>query len=131
MADATQPNTKPASASSASATPSTPSTPVKKKWADMNEAERAILKTTKLSLAVDAVKKGARPGLPIKVGDHTLTLRPTGVSEKGSVAYGYKPAIILFEGQRLRINKISFSLLNDHDTASDSVDWDSLAESNG
>ena len=105
-------------------------TPNKKlTWAEMTVAQRTAFKQDSMGKAVEAVKHGARAGIQVKVGDHTLTLRPTGVSERGSVAYGYKPSVILYEGQRLRINKISFSIINDQDTSTGDVDWDNLTAS--
>lgn len=108
--------------------PSTaPTTPVKKDWLTMTKTERDAEKQRRLGLAIQAVKKGARPGVQFKIGDHTLTARPSGVTEKGSVSYNFPPVTINYEGQQLRINKFSVSLLASAE-AEGSIDWDKLTQ---
>lgn len=118
---------KPASVPSQPAQSALPAVATKKQWVDMTKAERDIDKATKLQGAISAVKKGARNGIPFKIGEFTMTARPSGVTEKGSMTYSYPPQVIMFEGQQLRINRFSVSLLGAVDAESSSaVDWDHL-----
>jgi len=110
---------KPQAASASSAT-----TP-KKDWLTMTKAERDAEKAKRLGMAVEAVKKGARSGVQFKIGEHTLTARPSGVTDKGSVSYSFPPVTIQYEGQPMRINKFSVSLLSQGDSEG-GIDWDSL-----
>lgn len=112
--------TKPASVPVSTATPTKP-----KQWTDMTKAERDAEKQKRLGMAVQAVKKGARPGIQFKIGDHTLTARPSGVTDKGSVSYSFPPVTLNYEGQQMRINKFSVSLLASAE-AEGSIDWDKL-----
>lgn len=99
--------------------------PKVKTWMDMSKDERDAEKAKRLGMAVQAVKKGARSGIQFKIGDHTLTARPSGVTDKGSVSYSFSPTTIQFEGHQLRINKFSVSLLASTE-AEGSIDWDKL-----
>jgi len=112
-------------AASVPSTSTTPATPVKKDWLTMTKPERDAEKAKRLGMAIEAVKKGARSGVKFKIGEHTLTARPSGVTDKGSVSYNFPPVTIDYEGQPMRINKFSVSLLASGD-AEGGIDWDSL-----
>lgn len=97
-----------------------------KQWADMSREEREAFKTARKAQAIDLVRQGGFPaGIMVKVGDHTLTLRPSGVSDRGSVAYSLSPTILETRGKHLRINKVSISVLA-ADAPDDVVEGDIL-----
>jgi hypothetical protein len=102
------------------------STPTKKKsWQDMSKEERSAESTLKKAEAIKKIATGEFPkGLRFKVGDHTLTLKPSGVSEKGSVSYNLAPTTLELMGGdgkvfNIRINRVSMSVLN---TADDTLE---------
>lgn len=95
-----------------------------KTWQEMTKDERALESHRKKQEAITKVKTGDFPaGIRIKVGEHTLTLKPSGVSEKGSVSYSLSPTILELGEKRVRINKVSFSVLvEDTDLSLDGVE---------
>ena len=83
-----------------------------KQWADMTKQERETFKAERKGQAISLIKEKKFPaGVTIKVGDNTMTLRPSGVSDKGSVAYSLPPTTLQYKGKHLRINKVSISVL--------------------
>lgn len=123
-----QKDTKPASTPSSPITPTMPSSTTKKSWMDMSKVERDADKATKLSSAIIAVKKGAKSGVQFKIGEFTLTARPSGVTDKGNVSYNFPSQVIPYEGDQLRINKFSVTIMK-AGTAEDpqGIDWDTLS----
>lgn len=76
--------------------------------------EKRELRAARKREAIETVKTGAFPtGIRVKVGEFTLTCRPSGVSEKGSVSYNHPPAVLAIGGRKVRVNQISLSILND------------------
>jgi len=76
--------------------------------------EKKALRAERRDQAVAAVRSGDFPtGVRVKVGEFTLTCRPTGVSEKGSIAYSHPPMVLNIGGRKVRINQISISVLNE------------------
>lgn len=75
---------------------------------------KAALKAERKEKAIASVKTGAFPtGVRVKIGEFTLTCRPSGVSEKGSVSYSHPPMVLNIGGRNVRINQVSISVLND------------------
>src|SRR5437867_6374659 len=83
-------------------------------YRELTPDQKKALRQARREEAIAAVKEGDFPtGIHVKVGEFTLTCRPTGVSEKGSIAYGH-PAMVLQVGSRkVRVNQISLSVLNE------------------
>lgn len=85
-----------------------------------------------LARAVKLVNSGKFPAfLRYKIMDHTLTLKVSGSTDKGSVTYSSSPGKIEFLDpsgtvQELRINRVSVSILG-HDAPAD----DGLEAANG
>ena len=72
------------------------------------EAEKA----KKHACAIASIGTGQFPaGVRFKLGEHTLTTSPQGVSGTGGVSYGISPSIIQVGKYRVRINKVSFTVL--------------------
>ncbi len=105
----------------------TPAKAPRKKWAEMSKAEREADKVIRVNRAIEAVKnKHAAPSFPVTIGDFTLTCRPSGMTEKGSMSYSYPSKIIVVGGKQVRINQLSVSVYPDGSDTTD-TDWDSLA----
>lgn len=89
-----------------------PSTPVKKDWASMSKEERHEFSLKKKVQAISKVQEGDFPAaVRVKLGEHTLFAKPSGVSEKGSVSYSVSPTILTLGNKQVRINKINISVL--------------------
>lgn len=83
-------------------------------WVQKTKEELAQSK----AIALGKVQSGAFPaGIRVKVGDHTLTTRPSGVSAGGGVSYSISPGIYQLGEHRVRINKMSMTVLADKETA--------------
>jgi hypothetical protein len=84
---------------------------------NMTETEKTAYDTAKAerhSKAIAKVSAGDFPaGVRFKLGDHTLTAHPQGVSEKGGVSYSASPSTIQIGKYHVRINKVSFTVLAD------------------
>jgi len=82
---------------------------------NMTEAEKKAYDAAKAErhdLAVAKASSGDFPaGIRFKLGDHTLTAHPQGVSEKGGVSYSASPSTIQIGKFHVRINKVSFTVL--------------------
>ena len=88
------------------------STPVKKDWASMSKQERHDFSLAKKVQAISKVQEGDFPAaVRVKLGEHTLFAKPSGVSEKGSVSYSVNPTILTLGNKQVRINKINISVL--------------------
>lgn len=87
-------------------------------------------RAAELARAVGLVNSGKFPAfLRYKILDHTLTLKVTGSTDKGSVTYSGSPGNVKFTDptgaeQQLRINRISVSILG-----KDAPDTDGLEPS--
>lgn len=88
-------------------------------WAKLSKEERTALKSARRSEAVAKIKEGSFPGgVQCKIGDHTLTMQPSGVSATGGVSYSYSPSIISVTSKsgkvlRMRINQMNVTLLGE------------------
>lgn len=88
---------------------------VKKDWTSMTKEERHIFSLAKKLEAIDKVKAGDFPSaVRVKIGEHTLFAKPSGVSEKGSVSYSINPTILTIGNKQVRINKMNVSVLATH-----------------
>ena len=89
------------------------SAPAKKKeWADMSKDERHLFTVQKKVAAIAKVQEGDFPSaVRVKLGEHTLYAKPSGVSEKGSVSYSINPTILTIGNKQVRINKLNLSVL--------------------
>jgi hypothetical protein len=93
-------------------TPATKPTTVKKEWKDMSKQERHDLSLAKKVQAITKVQEGDFPAaVRVKLGEHTLFAKPSGVSEKGSVSYSINPTILTLGNKQVRINKLNLSVL--------------------
>lgn len=109
-----QPTTNPTSGST------TNTTKPQIDWQKMSTQQREEFKAAKKAAALAKVKGGDFPkGIRIKVGDFSLTLHPSGVSDKGSVSYSLSPTTLELGGRKLRVNKVSMSVLAETDLATD------------
>lgn len=94
-----------------------------KEWAQMSKAEREAFSAERRREAKALVGSGAfPPGLRITIGGKEYLATPSGVSEKGSVAYSLGPLTIDIKGRPARINKLNISVLNTGETEIDSID---------
>lgn len=90
-------------------------TPVKKDWTAMTKEERHAFSIAKKAEAITKVQAGDFPSaISVKLGEHTLYAKPSGVSEKGSVSYSINPMILTLKGKQVRINKLNISVLSNH-----------------
>ena len=88
---------------------------VKKDWTSMSKEERHVFSLAKKLEAIEKVKQGDFPSaVRIKLGEHTLFAKPSGVSEKGSVSYSINPTILTIGNKQVRINKMNVSVLASH-----------------
>ena len=86
--------------------------PKKKEWADMSKDERHLFSLQKKATAIAKVQEGDFPSaVRVKLGEHTLYAKPSGVSEKGSVSYSINPTILTIGNKQVRINKLNLSVL--------------------
>lgn len=84
----------------------------KKEWASMTKEERHLFSLQKKTEAIHKVQEGDFPSaVRIKLGEHTLFAKPSGVSEKGSVSYSVNPTILTIGNKQVRINKMNVSVL--------------------
>ena len=89
----------------------------------MSKAEREAFSAEKRREAKALVASGTfPPGLRITIGGKEYLATPSGVSEKGSVAYSLGPLTIDLKGRPARINKLNISVLNTGETEIDSID---------
>jgi len=96
---------------------------VQKDWASMSKAEKEEYSAEKRRLAKIAVSSGSfPPGLRITIGGKDYLAVPSGVSEKGSVAYSLGPLTIDLKGRPARINKLNISVLNTGETEFETID---------
>ena len=78
----------------------------------MTKEERHLFSLAKKSEAIHKVQEGDFPSaVRIKLGEHTLFAKPSGVSEKGSVSYSVNPTILTIGNKQVRINKMNVSVL--------------------
>lgn len=85
---------------------------VKKDWASMSKQERHEFSIAKKTEAIHKVQEGDFPAaVRVKLGEHTLYAKPSGVSEKGSVSYSVNPTILTLGNKQVRINKLNLSVL--------------------
>ena len=93
-------------------TKATTSTTGKKEWSAMTKEERHLFSLAKKAEAIHKVQEGDFPSaVRIKLGEHTLFAKPSGVSEKGSVSYSVNPTILTIGNKQVRINKMNVSVL--------------------
>jgi hypothetical protein len=99
-------------------------------WSKMSKAERAEFKLARRSEAVARIKEGKFPGgVRVTLGNHTLTMAPSGVSATGGVSYSYSPSIITLtdaKGQaiRVRVNQMNVTVLGEGQAAQVEDDLD-------
>ena len=99
-------------------------TEVKKTWQEMSKEERDTMTRERKLAAVEAVKAGhAKPAIRVKIGEHTLYAKPSGMSEKGNVSYSIAPVKIDVGGHDVRINRLSLTLLGSGNTAIEDVEF--------
>ena len=80
-------------------------------WQKMSKEERAIETKRQLQAAILRIEGEKYPThVSVKVGDHSLACRPVRDTEKG-VSYYVGAKFIDVGGWRLRINKVSLSVL--------------------
>jgi len=92
--------------------PTAPKPVVKKEWAAMSKQERHDFSLAKKVQAIAKVQEGDFPAaVRVKLGEHTLFAKPSGVSEKGSVSYSINPTILTLGNKQVRINKLNLSVL--------------------
>lgn len=78
----------------------------------MSKEERHLFSLAKKSEAIAKVQGGDFPAaVRVKLGEHTLFAKPSGVSEKGSVSYSVNPTILTLGNKQVRINKLNISVL--------------------
>lgn len=96
---------------------------VKKDWQSMSKAERMEFSAQKKAEAKSLVGEGSfPPALRITIGGKDYLATPSGVSEKGSVAYSLGPLTIDLKGRAARINKLNISVLNTGETTFEEID---------
>jgi len=89
-----------------------PKQTAKKDWASMSKQERHDFSIAKKAEAIHKVQEGDFPAaVRVKLGEHTLYAKPSGVSEKGSVSYSVNPTILTLGNKQVRINKLNLSVL--------------------
>lgn len=96
---------------------------MKKDWQSMSKAERMQFSALKKAEAKHLVQEGSfPPALRITIGGKDFLATPSGVSEKGSVAYSLGPLTIDLKGRPARINKLNISVLNTGETTFEEID---------
>ena len=94
-----------------------------KDWVDMSKEERHLFTMEKRQLAKAKVQSGDFPtALRITIGGKDYLAIPSGVSEKGSVAYSLGPVSIDLKGRPARINKVNISILNTGEASFEAID---------
>lgn len=95
----------------------------KKDWQSMSKAEREQFSAMKRAEAKQLVGSGSfPPALRVTIGGKDYLATPSGVSEKGSVAYSIGPLTIDLKGRPARINKLNISVLNSGETTFEAID---------
>lgn len=83
----------------------------REEWQSLSIEQKASLRAERRSDAINAVKEGEFPdGVRVKIGDYTLTLKPTGLSGKGNVSYSHPATTLQVGGRNVRINALNVSV---------------------
>lgn len=92
-------------------------------WLALSDEEKASLRADRISAAHDAVGTGEFPkAVRIKLGNHTLFLKPSGVSDKGNVSYNYPKLTLEVGGRGIRINSMNVTVLSGETQTDDDIE---------